>query len=100
MEFIKNNQKILGILLTPSWLSAVICITSGLLASIGIITVLAYTHSSARQEAIAWGPIKIQQPLTTPDQSEPGNDRPTLNNSWPLMVVWGLTGAVAYTITR
>lgn len=87
---------------TPSWLSAFIAITGGLLVSVGVIIAFSFNTGSVQQQLKAWEITnpKHEKALTTPDQNDeiPELGRPTLQDSWTLIIVWSLVGLLTYAI--
>lgn len=94
----KQNQKIIGQLLTPSFFSGVIAVLVGIVVTGGVLIAFASNTSSIEQQLIGWQPHNTPSSLTTPDQTLVENDKPTLKGSWPLLVVWSLVGLVVYAI--
>lgn len=90
------DKKHLSALLTPSGLSGVIAISIGLVVTVGVIIAFSFEQSSIQQQLIAWQEKQPQRTLTTPDQTLPENDRPSLSGSWPLLIVWGVIGLMTY----
>lgn len=98
LKFSTEDRRLLGVLLKPSWLSALVAIVAGLVVSVGVITAFELHNSTVQQQLVAWQQTKPQPALTTPDQTLPENDRPTVAGSWPLLVVWSLIGLAVYVI--
>lgn len=93
-----EDRRLIGILLAPSWISALLAIVAGLVVSIGVITAFELHNSTVQQQLIAWQQNKPQPALTTPSQTVTENDHPTLTGSWPLLVIWSFIGLVVYVI--
>jgi len=93
-----EDRRAIGLLLTPSWLSGLVAIVIGLVISAGVITAFELHNSSLQQQLITWQSTQPQRALTTPDQTINSNDRPTLQGSWPLVLLWSLAGLVVYGI--
>lgn len=83
--------------LTPSWLSGLIAVVIGLAITLGVIIGFSMNNSAVNQQLTAW-----QQDQPEPDRTEPGEyietPQPTLQTTWPLMVVWAVTGLFVYSI--
>src|SRR5437868_2619258 len=94
------NQQLIGKLLAPSLFSAAVAIFAGLVVTIGVIAAFETHDSSVQQQLVAWQPEVTQQTtLTTPGQSLPENDHPTLKGSWPLIILWSFVGLAVYAVT-
>lgn len=93
-----EDRQALSRLLTPSWLSAMLAVTAGLLVTVGVIVAFSFHNSSIQQQLTAWQQNKPQRTLTTPDQELVQNDKPTLKGSWPLLVLWTFIGLGVYGI--
>lgn len=93
-----QDRRLIGILLTPSWLSGLLVIVAGLVVCVGVIAAFEAHNSPIQQQLVAWQQNKPQPALTTPEQVLPENDKPSLRGSWPLLVVWSLIGLVVYAI--
>lgn len=88
----------LNLLLTPSWLSGLLAVSAGLIITIGVIVVFSLHTSGVQQQLTAWQINKPQRALTTPDEVLAENDRPSLSQSWPLVVVWAGIGLAVYAV--
>jgi hypothetical protein len=92
-----KDKKMIGLLLSPSWLSALVAIIAGLIISIGVIAAFTANNSSVQQQLISWQqnqPAEEIKPFT-PD---PEANKPSLKNSWPLLIVWSIIGLVVYMV--
>jgi hypothetical protein len=94
----QEDRRSLGLLLTPSWLSGLIAVVAALIISAGVIIAFEVNNSALQQQLIAWEQTKPQPALTQPGQSLPENDHPTLQGSWPLLLLWSLVGLLVYII--
>ncbi|GAC1501705.1 MAG: hypothetical protein NVS1B10_06040 [Candidatus Saccharimonadales bacterium] len=94
-----DKESVIGELIKPSWLSALIAILIGLLLSAGVIVAFQAHNSPIQQQLIVWQQNKPQPELTLPDQVLPENNRPSIKGSWPLLIVWSLIGLLVYTIS-
>jgi len=92
------DRRAIGLLLTPSWLSAVAAIAAGLIVSVGVVVAFEFNTSGLQQQLIAWQQNQPQAVLTQPGETLPENDRPTLQGSWPLLLLWSLVGLGVYLI--
>ena len=91
----EKDKKIIGMLLSPSWLSGLIAIVAGLVISIGVIVAFTANNSPVQQQLVAWQqnqPSEDVKPFT----ADPNANKPTLKNSWPLLIVWSFIGLVVY----
>jgi len=98
IKFSAQDRKIVGLLLTPSWVSGLIAVVVGLAVSIGVIVAFEAHNSLLQQQLLSWQQDQQQPALTMPSQTLPQNDHPSLQSSWPLLVVWSLVGLVVYII--
>ncbi len=98
LKLSREDKKAIGLLLTPSWLSGLIAVLAGLIVCVGTIAIFHYNDTTMQKQLIGWQQSKPEKALTTPDQVLEENDKPTLKGSWPLIVVWSLTGLVVYLI--
>ena len=88
-----------GLLLTPSWISGLIAVVVGLTVSIGVVVAFEAHNSLLQQQLLSWQrPQQAQPVLTTPNQTLVQNDHPSIQSTWPLLVVWSLVGLVVYII--
>ncbi len=95
----KQNQKLIGNLLAPSQLSLAVAILAGLVVTVGVLIAFE-THVTAVQEQLrAWQPPATPKALTQPGETLTQNDRPTLQGSWPLLIVWSFVGLGVYAVT-
>ncbi len=98
LKLTTEDRKVIGLLLSPSWLSAVIAITLALVISIGAIVAFEIHNDSLTQQLLTWQQTsKPQEKLTTPDQIV-ASEKPTIQTSWPLLVLWSMTGLLVYSI--
>ncbi|MEK7059565.1 MAG: hypothetical protein AAB971_02305 [Patescibacteria group bacterium] len=93
----KEDRQLLGLLLSASWLSGLVAIVVALLISVGSIVIFEVHNDSLTQQLLSWQQSQPQPALTTPDQLV-ASEKPTLQTSWPLLVVWSLTGLLVYAI--
>jgi hypothetical protein len=91
-----EDRRLLGLLITPSWLSCLVAVVVGLALSIGVIIAFEAHNSQLQQQLLSWQQTKPQPALTTPDQTVIENDRPTARGSWSLLLVWSLVGLLVY----
>jgi hypothetical protein len=91
----KNHMQALFL---PSWVSGLIAVVVGLSLTIGVIFVFSLNNSDIQQQLIAWQQSQPEKPLTTPDQIVEASDKPTLQGSWPLIVVWSFVGLITYMV--
>lgn len=98
LKLSREDKHAIGLLLTPSWLSGLLAVVVGLIICVGTIAVFHYNDTTMQKQLIAWQQSKPEKPLTTPEQVLEENDKPTLKGSWPLIVVWSITGLVVYLI--
>lgn len=92
-----KDLKLLGLVISPSWLSALIGIVAGLVVCVGVIAVFTANDSTIQRQLVSWQqsqPVQAPQPYV-PD---PAANKPTLKNSWTLLIVWSVIGLVVYII--
>ena len=94
----EEDRRLVGSLLTPSWLSGLLAVVAGLIISVGAIGAFEAHNSQLQQQLLAWQQSKPQAALTTPDQTLPQNDHPSLKSSWPLLLIWSLAGLAVYVV--
>lgn len=92
----KEDRRLIGLLLTPSWLSGLLAVVIGLIISVGGIATFEAHNSQLQQQLLVWQQSKPQPVLTTAGQTVPENDHPSLKSSWPLFLVWSVAGLVVY----
>ncbi|MDB5168894.1 MAG: hypothetical protein JWO41_250 [Candidatus Saccharibacteria bacterium] len=94
----KINHRLIGYLFTPSWLSAIFCVTVGLLVTAATIVSLQFRGSSLKllyenyQETHA----TTVQPLGSTGQVYQTDGLHMLISNAPLLVFWALVGIVVY----
>lgn len=96
------DKKLFGELLAPSWLSAMLAITVGLVITLGVLLAFSFNTSAIQRQLVSWQqsqPQKPQKVLTQPGQIVTTDEKPSLKDSWPLLVVWAGVGLVVYAIT-
>lgn len=92
----KEDSKLLGLLLSPSWLSGLIAVVCGLTITIGVITAFSFNNSSIQQQLISRQQNEPKKPLTKPGEIAPNQDKTGLRHSWPLLIIWAGIGLVVY----
>jgi len=91
------NIKLLRLLLTPSLFSGFIAIFVGLVFVLGVLVIFNYDNSGIAKQLTSFETSKPPPPLTEPGQNI--NPLPnTIQNTWPLLVIWGAIGLMAYFI--
>lgn len=93
-----EDRRLIGLLLKPSWISGLVAVVLGLTVSIGVVVAFEANSSLLQQHLLAWQQNTPQPALTTPSQTVPENGRPTIQDSWPLLLLWSLAGLVVYVI--
>jgi hypothetical protein len=91
-----EDNRLLKLLLTPSWLSGLVAVVAGLVISVGVIGAFEANNSQLQQQLVAWQQTRPQPALATPGQTVPQDNRPTGQNSWTLLLLWSLVGLVVY----
>lgn len=95
----KQDKQLLGLLISPSWVSGLIAITLGLVFSVGVIVAFSVNSSAVQQQLVVWQQDKPQKSLTQPGTYVGSEEHPQLKDSWPLLVVWASVGLLVYIIT-
>src|SRR4051812_20164232 len=92
-----EDRRVLGSLLSPSWLSGLVAVLVGLGITVGTILTFSFDTSAIQQQLLSWQQHQPSHALTTPDQfvSDP---KPSLQNTWPLLLVWGAVGLLVYVL--
>lgn len=91
-----KNRKTISALLSPSWLSGMIAVLAGLFLTIGVIAVFSANTSSVQRQLSSWQQNQPDKPLHTGALTV--EEKPSLKNSWPLLLVWTIIGLVVYAI--
>ena len=91
-----EDNRLLKLLLTPSWLSGLVAVVAGLTISVGVIVAFEAHNSLLQQQLVSWEQTLPQPALTTPGQAVPQSNRPTAQNSWTLLLLWSLVGLLVY----
>lgn len=92
-----EDRHFLTEVLKPSWLSGLVIICAGLIVSIGSIITFSLSHSSFKQELLSWQQSRTHAALPLIGQSTQ-TVNPTIQNTWPLILLWALVGLVIYVI--
>jgi hypothetical protein len=92
-----DDRRLLGSLLSPSWLSGLVVVIIGLVITLGTFITFNFDTSAIQQQLVSWQQNQPERPLTTPYESLPSS-KPTLQNTWPLLLVWGIVGLVVYAV--
>lgn len=97
LKLTPQDSKALGLLVTPSWLSGLVVVLAGLIITAGVMVSFSVHNSPVQQQLIAW---QQTQPKPSPSSfsERPLTEKPTLQNSWPLIGVWALIGLGVYFI--
>jgi hypothetical protein len=95
----KIDARLFDTLLTPSWLSGLIAILSGLVVTVGTIIVFNLSNSPIQQQIAGWQNTRQQTTLTVPGQivAAPQN---SLQTSWPLLAFWAAIGLAVYFVVE
>lgn len=91
-----EDNRLLKLLLTPSWLSCLVAVIAGLTVSVGVIVAFEAHNSLLQQQLVAWEQTLPQPTLTTPGQTVTQDNTPTAKNSWTLLLLWSLVGLLVY----
>ena len=91
-----ENRRLILRLLSPSWLSGLLVILTALCLTAGAIASFSLENSALKQQLTEWQQAQPQKPLTTPEQTLPENDKPRLQDTWPLLIVWAGVGLLVY----
>lgn len=94
-----EDKNALLLVVTPSWLSGLIAVASGLAITIFVIGAFSLDNSSVQQQLLIW---QQTQPTVEPARTAPGtyvaSTKPTLQNNWPLIIIWAIVGLIVYGI--
>jgi amino acid transporter len=93
-----EDSRQISLLVKPSWISGLVAIVIGLIISVGVIVAFVAHNSVLQQQLLSWEQSQTQPALTTPSQTLPENNHPTLQGSWSLLILWSLAGLVVYVI--
>jgi hypothetical protein len=91
-----EDRRLLGLLLTPSWLSGLVAVVLSLVISVGVIGAFEAHNSLLQQHLLSFQQSKPQRALTKPSDTLPQNDHPSLKTTWPLLLIWSLVGLLVY----
>jgi hypothetical protein len=91
-----EDRRLLGLLLTPSWLSGLVAVVLSLVISVGVIGTFEAHNSLLQQHLLSFQQSKPQRALTKPSDALPQNDHPSLKTTWPLLLIWSLVGLLVY----
>jgi hypothetical protein len=92
-----EDRRLIGLLLTPSWISGLVTVVAALVISIGVIIAFEAHSSLLQQHLLSWQqPASAQPVLTQPGQNLTENDHPSLKSTWPLLLIWSLVGLLVY----
>jgi len=94
----KHDKKMIGLVLTPSWFSGLLAVVIGLFITVGVIVVFSLSTSSIQHYLLSWqqSQAKPVQPVVYNPTVE---QKPTIQNSWSLLLVWGVVGLIVYAIS-
>ncbi|HTB49039.1 MAG TPA: hypothetical protein VK712_03070, partial [Verrucomicrobiae bacterium] len=93
------DKKLTDILLTPSWLSGLIAVFSGLLLTVGVIIASSVDSSQVQQQLVTLQNTTAPA-LTLPGGTVPNASNNVLQTSWPLLVFWGFVGLAVYFVVE
>jgi hypothetical protein len=92
-----EDRRLLGMLLSPSWLSGFVVVLVGLGITVGTIVTFSFDTSVVQQQLLSWQQHQPSHALTTPDQIV-ADPKPTLRDTWPLLLVWSAVGLLVYAL--
>jgi hypothetical protein len=92
-----EDRRVLGELLSPSWLSGLVVVLAGLCITVGTILTFSFDTSAIQQQLLSWQQHQPSHTLTTPDQTV-SDPTPSLQNTWPLLLVWSAVGLLVYVL--
>ena len=98
MPIDKQHSSSLSLALSPSWLSGLIAVITGLVVAGGMVLIFTASSSQIQEQLIVWQHPTSTHKLTTPDQVLKENDKQTLQGSWPLLIFWSILGLVVYAV--
>jgi hypothetical protein len=90
------NQKLLIALFTPSWLSGLLAVTTGLVVTVGVIVLFSLHNSQVQQQLVGLQNTAQQSALTLPGEAPPNAGTNSLQNTWPLLAFWSVIGFIVY----
>lgn len=92
-----EDRKTISLLLSPSWLSGLVVVFVGFAITAGVIISFSVYNSPIQQQLITW---QQSQPKPGPSayDERPLTEKPSLQNSWPLIAVWAIIGLGVYFI--
>jgi hypothetical protein len=89
----KINHRLIGYLVTPSWLSGLVCVVVGLGLTIATIVSFQYAGSSLKVEFEKYQTISSNQAIMDSYRTD---STYRLISSAPLLIFWALVGLVVY----
>ena len=94
----KRDLRLLGLLLTPSWLSGLISISCALTITIGVIAITSFKGSGIQQSLFTYQAGQDKQPNLTYTYQSVGDSFSTsaIVSDISLFVFWGLVGLACY----
>ncbi|HUA13070.1 MAG TPA: hypothetical protein VL989_01045 [Candidatus Sulfotelmatobacter sp.] len=95
-----NKRRYIAVL-TPSWLSGLVCIILGLGVTLGVVIAFDFNASGLQHQLIGFEHTPSSQPaLTLPGQTAPMPAASSLQNTWPLIAFWAVVGLIVYFIAE
>ncbi len=98
--FTRSTFKQLGRLLSPSSLSGLVAIGVGVFLTYGIIAAFKVHNYHIDIQLIHLQSTSSQPTLSLPGQIQPSTANNSLQNTWPLILFWGIIGLIAYFIVE
>lgn len=97
IQLAPEDKRALALLVTPSWLSGLIAVATGLFITFGVITAFTLSNSTVQQQLVAWQQSQPEPVRTAPDPYS-AEVKPSLQNNWPLIIIWAGVGLIVYAV--
>ena len=92
-----EDKHFIKAVLSPSWLSGLLIVLAGLFVTVGSIITFRLNHSTFKQYLLSWEQSHTNAVVNTTSKSTQ-SVHPTIQNSWPLFILWALVGLLTYVI--
>jgi hypothetical protein len=91
-----EDRHFLKAVLAPTWLSSLVIVLAALIVTAGTMITFGLNHSAFKQDLLGWEQSHTDSLSITGQSTESVN--PTIENSWPLILVWAGVGLLTYTV--